>query len=244
MIYPLVSTNSDCYNTIETDITLTFNSDRINYYVETISTCCNFLITTSNDYILINQTYIYFEDRCEYEPDSLVGDLNKLFDTNKLSIKASMGKDNVISFKGALVFNINEASHRVKMLLGMIDMSFPINCDSYKMIVLKTAPITNFGNVLYLKSIHGKEVITNSSDNGVESKHHPLILFRINTFLKSGLPLIIKNNHKRDSINVNYDAISHIKLELVDYKLEPVILKSPLFITLAIEPCISNNNIL
>lgn len=61
-------------------------------------------------------------------------------------------------------------------------------------------------------------------------------MFRINSMLIPGLPLIIKNNHKKDSINVNYDAISHMKLDLVDYKLEPIILKSPLFITLVIEP--------
>lgn len=229
MIYPLVSTDPNNYGTIETDITLQLCSERVNYYIDSLSTCCNFLVTTKSDYILIDDTKIMFEDKCEYDISALPKYLTRKF--NSININVKMNDSNTLTLTGSKDFQIKDASHRVKMLIGLIDMELPLSSVD-KTITFKTSPTSTFNNVLFIRSINGKEMITNDNEN----KHHPLILFRINSMLIPGLPLIIKNNHKKDSINVNYDAISHMKLDLVDYKLEPIILKSPLFITLVIEP--------
>ena len=58
-------------------------------------------------------------------------------------------------------------------------------------------------------------------------------LYRINTFLKAGLPLL--SDKKGDKIIVNAEAAKTITMQLVDFMYEPVILKSPMFITIKIK---------
>ena len=60
------------------------------------------------------------------------------------------------------------------------------------------------------------------------------VLYLLNAFMKAGLPLI--SNKKHDKIITNIDAAKQIKITLVDFKFEKVILKSPSFVCIKIEP--------
>ena len=56
--------------------------------------------------------------------------------------------------------------------------------------------------------------------------------------MKSGLPIILNKDKLGEEVEVNYDALNatSIKIKIVDFQFEDVILKSPLFICLEIEP--------
>ncbi len=105
----------------------------------------------------------------------------------------------------------------------------PSNVDP--VIEATAAPVLNYGNVLYLSSFQG---------NVIQSRLDRTDYMR-NSFIKSGLPLIV--NKKGDKTEVNKNAASMIKMTLVDWKYEPVILKSPMFIALKIKPAKSHANV-
>ena len=89
-----------------------------------------------------------------------------------------------------------------------------------------------YNNVLYLRSIAGQQIMSRVD----KANYSPPVCYRINTFLKSGLPIICDKEKFGEEVETNIEAINNvvIKLELVDF--QPVILKSPLFICLEISP--------
>ena len=56
--------------------------------------------------------------------------------------------------------------------------------------------------------------------------------------MKAGLPIILNKEKLGEEVEVNYDALNatSIKIKLVDFQFQDVVLKSPLFICLEIEP--------
>ena len=56
--------------------------------------------------------------------------------------------------------------------------------------------------------------------------------------MKAGLPMILNKDKLGKEVEVNYDALNatSIKIKLVDFQFQDVVLKSPLFICLEIEP--------
>ncbi len=100
------------------------------------------------------------------------------------------------------------------------------------------APVLNYGNVLYLTSVQGSSIQTRLNTKELCSLP---VLYRVNSFMKAGLPLII--NKKGDVQIRNTDAARSIKITLVDWMFKPVILKSPMTIALKIKP-ISDADIL
>ena len=89
--------------------------------------------------------------------------------------------------------------------------------------------MVTYGNLLYLKSHQGNSVGMMINDKN----YHTPCIYRINQFLKSGVPLI--SDKKGDKIIVNAEAAKTITMQLVDFMYEPVILKSPMFITVKIK---------
>jgi hypothetical protein len=86
-----------------------------------------------------------------------------------------------------------------------------------------------YGNVLYLKSNQGNALGVIIEGN----KYHTPCIYRINNFLKPGLPII--SNQKGDRVIVNAEAAKTITMQLVDFMYEPIVLKSPMFVTLKIK---------
>ena len=155
-----------------------------------------------------------------------------------------------ITDSGCVRFNVKESfsehdlfiesstSHRVKLLLGIWcesnttkDGDILISAAGY---IAPCTPMLCYNNVLYLQSIHGNQIGSRIDRTAVS----PSILYRINTFIKSGLPIILNKDKLGEEVEVNYDALSatSIKIKLVDFQFQDVVLKSPLFICLEIEP--------
>ena len=225
--YQIYSQDPENYGTVSINPVIPWNTFKVEYKVINVNTFSNFLITTSDDYIRtasadgkVHSEY-KFKDKSNYDLDELPTLISEL---TGLTVK--------INDAGVLEFSagpssdvITECSHRVKLLLGLYNMSFPITLPA----VASSTPMLNYGNLLYLKSIQGASVGM-ILDQGQAST--PCI-YRINSFLKSGLPLI--SDKKGDKIIVNAEAAKTISMQLVDFMYEPVILKSPMFVTLKIK---------
>lgn len=132
--------------------------------------------------------------------------------------------NNLLKFNMPDTGIIQDASSRVKMLLGLYNMGNDKTLD----FTCSASPQLTLGNILYLRSYQSNSLATYKNDNDFLTP----ICYKINTFLNPGLPIII--NKKQDVINTYYDAIAKIKIELLDRNFEPVVLKSPLKIDIKI----------
>ena len=240
--YQIYSHDPSNYGTVSINPTIPWNTHKVEYKVVNVNTFANFLVTTKDDYIIFtiknqtaNKIITYgsevFRDRSEYNIEEIPELLNKNGNSN---ITVSLTEYNTLMFRYSEVVNweITDASHIVKLLLGLYNMSFPITSStnrSSNIIEAASSPMLNYGNLLYLESLQGAS-LGMTLDN--KSYHTPCI-YRINSFLKPGIPVI--NNKKGDKIIVNAEAAKTISMQLVDFMYEPIILKSPLFVTLKIK---------
>ena len=232
--YQIYSQDPNNYNTVTFNPTIPWNTHRVEYKVTNVNTYSNFLITTKDDYITIedHSTYYYpketykFTDKSSYDVDELPAMLTEMFD--KSGVTVTMNDTGCLELAGAGQIKITECSHRVQLLLGIYNMKFPIVSNN-NTIVCPSTPIINYGNLLYLKSHQGNSVGMMINDKN----YHTPCIYRINQFLKSGIPLI--SDKKGDKIIVNAEAAKTITMQLVDFMYEPVILKSPMFVTVKIK---------
>ena len=238
MLYSLSSTNPEQYETISVKITVPWKCEQVKYYVSNINTMSNFLLTTNEDYIIIeiNQTEykILFENCCNYEND-LITQLRNIFhkyidSTFEVNLDKTL---NHLYFQYSTTFTIKESSHRVKLLLGLYHTTLPIS-DSEEEHILecKSPPITNYANKLYLISLQGQAIISNK--NNLE--YTPSVACSIYTFIKPSLPLIKDFDINPIKPKIQAAALSKLTITLVDFQFEPVVLLSPLFLTLKIKP--------
>ena len=234
--YQIYSQDPNNYNTVSFNPTIPWNTHRVEYKVTNVNTYSNFLITTKNDYITIEDTSGYYEpkmtytftDRSAYDIDELPTLLTEMFNPSGVSVR--MRDDGCLELDGnPRGTKITECSHRVALLLGIYNVKLPIVSDESGYIICPSTPMTNYGNLLYLKSHQGNSVGMMINDKN----YHTPCIYRINQYLKSGVPLI--SDKKGDKIIVNAEAAKTITMQLVDFMYEPVILKSPMFITVKIK---------
>ena len=245
--YQLCSNDANKFNEVEFQPIIPWNCNRIKYRVKSVNTFANFLITNNDDVLNVydddsdKQYQLNFKDRVSYEMDDLLDVINN-YDGFPLTVD--------VTDSGCIRFNIKESysehdlfiesstTHRVKLLLGIWcesnttdDGDIPVPAAGY---IAPCCPMLCYNNVLYLQSIHGNQMCSRIDRTAVS----PSILYRINTFMKSNLPIILNKEKLGEEVEVNYDALNatSIKIKLVDFQFEDVLLKSPLFICLEIEP--------
>ena len=231
LLYQIQSNEPTNYGEITFEPIIPWNTERIEYCIKSVNTYANFLITTHEDFIEFDINMqcrtVKFEDRINYEQDELATVLTGLFEKSGITVETNLS--GVLIFKASQEFSIINASHRVKLLLGLYDVNLPLKSKN-NIIKSPSSPLVSFGNVLYLQSLQGTAIGTRVDKNYYSSP----VIYRINTFIKSGLPVI--SNKKQDKVITNTDAAKQIKVRLVDFKFEPVICLSPLFITIKIKP--------
>ena len=226
--YQVHSKDPKNYGAVSFHPDIPWNTHKVEYKVTNLNTFANFLITTDEDYLeyKISDTPIKitcFKNKSSYELEEVLKLLNE-----ELPFTVTVTDTGVLSFEYSQQFQITDASHRVKLLLGMYHSNFPLNTSS-NIIIADSTPMLTYGNVLYLKSNQGNALgVIIDGD-----KYHAPCIYRINNFLKPGLPII--SNQKGDKVMVNAEAAKTITMELVDFMYEPIILKSPMFITLKIK---------
>jgi hypothetical protein len=90
-------------------------------------------------------------------------------------------------------------------------------------------PSTTFGNLLYLTSLQGETVSTTTeTDQPITAS----IIYRINQFMRPGLPVIINKQQSRVITN----PVSKINITLTDVYYEPIVLLSRLYVAIEVKP--------
>ena len=236
MIYSLSSSNPEHYETIEVNINIPWKCEQVKYYVSNINTVSNFLLTTEEDFLLLlmegEEYRITFINITDYE-SSLIKDLKQLFNCYEKTRTAVIEKIEHGNLKFTLDkdFQLLDASHRVKLLLGLYHTVLPVSSLD-KVYVCSSPPITNYANKLYLVSLQGQAI--HATKEGLE--YTPSIACSIDTFIKPGLPLIKDFDLNPIKTIIQAADLSRSSMTLVDFQFEPVVLLSPLFVTLKIIP--------
>ena len=236
MIYSLSSSDPNHYETIDVNINIPWKCEQVKYYVSNVNTMSNFLLTTEEDYLIIvidGEEYRFtFTSKTDYE-SSLIKDLKELFNCYDKTKTAIIEKNEHGCLKLTLDkdFEIIDASHRVKLLLGLYHTTLPVSSTD-KVYVCSSPPITNYANKLYLVSLQGQAI--HASKEGME--YTPSVACSIDTFIKSGLPLIKDFDINPIKTVIQASDLSRSSMTLVDFQFEPVVLLSPLFVTLKIKP--------
>ena len=233
LLYQLYGSDPENYGEIVFEPIIPWNCEKIEYRIKSVNMLANFMITTSDDYFSTKDQSVIFPDRASYDLEDLPNTLADLFEALGLTI--AFNSSGTLTFSSEEEFTIFQTSHRVKLLLGLFDCKFPISSTldssiAKYTVVAPAAPMVSFGNVLYLQSLQGSAV-----GSRVDKKYYTApVIYRINTFIRPGLPLIA--NKKQDKIIVNTDAAKQIKITLTDFKFEKIVLKSPLFVCIKIKP--------
>ena len=235
MIYSLSSSNPEHYETIEVNINIPWKCEQVKYYVSNVNTMSNFLLTTEEDFLLIlmegEEYRINFPSKTDYE-SSLIEDLKELFGKYEKTktVKIEKNEHGCLQFALDNNFQIIDASHRVKLLLGLYHTTLPVSSTD-KVYACPSPPITNYANKLYLVSLQGQAI--HSTKEGME--YTPSVACSIDTFIKSGLPLIKDFDLNPIKTVIQASDLSRSSMTLVDFQFEPVVLLSPLFVTLKIK---------
>lgn len=235
MIYNITSSDINNYETVSIKINVPWNCSYIKFYVKSINTCSNFYITTTEDFIKYSigdvvKTY-NFENKCKYDIDNLAYEIKKLIP----DLNCEYTENKLLKFSNTAEIKIIEVSHRIKMLLGLINTNLPIQG---KEIICDTVPTTTFYNKLFLRCLNefGTPLCNKNQGDKEQSSDYvfPNICYVIDTFIKDGFPLILSK--KQMSIKVPFYDLKHLNLQLVDQFFEPIKLKSPLSITIIMKP--------
>ena len=246
MLVHLVSTNSDNYSTIKfTSSAISKINTSIMYRINSISFISNFSITTKEDYLVIriqNQDYrIEFQDKGKYE---IVYDLNELISNEIEGFNISMNDRGLLVMIYSNQFSIIDASHNVKLLLGLYHSNLPLVSSRPKIIenqnlspcelIMPSIPYRNYGNVLYLTTRTDMICSVNNKDGNEESLS---IAYKTNEILYPGFPVMCKIPSQWSLINSS--QLNQLEFTLVDFQFQPIKLHSPLYITLEINPVVS-----
>jgi hypothetical protein len=235
-VYSKRNNETQNFGTISIDITpLPWNCDKIQYCVSQINFSADYFIATSDDYIemeyypvmsVIRKKY-YFEDLVDIDVNNIADYLqNQIFKGEFLVTKASSGMLKIVNANNDY-FRLFDITRRARWFTGFtqpIDTTYmikEISCDQH--------PSTTFGNLLYLTSLQGETISTTTADNIPIT---PSIIYRINQFMRPGLPVII--NKKQSKIITN--PVSKIDITLTDIYLEPIILLSRLYVAVEVKP--------
>lgn len=177
-----------------------------------------------------------FTEHGAYDLRTLTYELNSLFEGQLVSVDESlpielsvtMDSTNRLIMTANKEFNIKEASHNVKLLLGCYHSTLPISSRT-KTIRMPSVPYISFGNVLYLTARTDFVSVVNTDEKEITRS----IAYKTNEILYPGYPISCRLPGSWSMIHS--DQLSSLEFQLVDFQLEPVVLHAPLYVTLEIQ---------
>jgi hypothetical protein len=143
--------------------------------------------------------------------------------------------------KQSIPFRFESITENLAAIMGFLGTRFPYPPDDadgkpvyWSTIESPTAPTYTLDNCLYLESCQGNVMHSSFAQ-------HPKILFRINEYLKQGIPLIIKPlAEQRDEVIADATGLRELRMRLVTRHFTPVQWKSPLYVTVKMEPILED----
>ena len=190
-------------------------------------------MTTTDDYILVKtakDTHITrFDDKFTYSVKTLSQKINELKD---LTFEYDKEKRK-FTIKANIAISIEAVTHRVQLLLGMYNEKFPLKLNANETYTCPDIPIFSHTK-LYLVSIQGQAIHSNLG----EQEYTPSVLADINTMTIDGKPFIYDFDQQGKPIKtkINTNSLKYLEIRLVDFKFQPIILRSPLFLTIKVKP--------
>ena len=186
---------------------------------------------------------LHFQEHGAYDLRTLAYVLNTLFtgeiapidEVLPLELQVSMTTTNQLIITGSKEFVIKDASHNVKLLLGLYHSTLPI-ASTQKQILMPSVPYVSSGNVLYLTARTDFVSVLNTSDKEITES----IAYKVNEILHPGYPINCKLPGSWSIIHS--DQLSSLEFRLVDFTLHPVVLHAPLYLTLEVERLDNSSN--
>jgi hypothetical protein len=241
--YSFISSDPNSFSTLSFDVNLT-GTGTTKYWVSDIN-FQGFLLTTTDDYIEFEnhrrQKY-YFPNKSDYDEDSLVEFLNELInDRTDVSPEAESRTEVIVgkTSDGLITFSdpsaephngiaIHGATHRVRLLLGLVN--YFDDEEFHKVLTATETPNCSLGNLMYLHSFEAGDSVLCKNENGFIIGSS--IIYTINQFMRPNLPVIVKNKHP---IKKYVNSLSHLSFQLTDKYNIPVVLRSPLLVSIVLE---------
>ena len=244
MLISVQSTDPESYNTVRTNFEVPWKCEYVKYYVSSMNTRCNILMTTDEDYFTFTLTGSdeeedgdnneYFQFSVFYPPPSFkyhVAWLNEFFE-NFINWEYD-STERILKMTPLKSMIIYEPSHRVKLILGLYNTKFPLVCNANNTYDIQDIPIINHTK-LYLVSLQGNPMYANIG----EQQYTPSIIGNIDTLTIDKEPLIynFEKEGKPLKIKTYTDSLKSLEISLVDFQFRPIVLKSPLNLCIKIKP--------
>ena len=233
-LHYITSTDPDNYGNVKYSMTAVV-SQPCQVRVSGLQYNAHFSITTSDDYIQVsdaenNEKYIYFHESGYYTIDFLPDTLKSLFEENSMTDMTFEVKDiGLLYMKGN--YKILNATHRVKLLLGLYHVpqeNFPI--DLTEGYLSPSMSLMSFGNILYLESNLPSPVGIRGTQKNKEE--YRSIVYKRSDYLYPGIP--VNSRTPGPVVATKTENLTDLEFTLVDFMMVPVILHSPLTITLEV----------
>lgn len=242
MLYSIQSTNPNEYGTVSLNLNIPWKCSYVKYYISALNTKANILMTTDKDYLLFetadSEIRIEFQDMYAYSLNYLAKYLNSC----QSIITFKNINNRTISLTSTDDITFIEGTHRAKLITGLYNITNNekiFHCAKNTEEFVPDLPVLDLANKLYLISLQGNAIGGQIGDK----EYTPSVIATIDTMIMDGEPVIY--NFERDGkpikIKCNTDSLKYIEMRLVDFMYQPIILKSPLFITLKIKPSTDAN---
>lgn len=230
----LISAKSESndYSLIRMAIDIPWKCNYIKYYISSINTKANILLTTNNDYLIFettnNDIRIDFKEAYSYNLTQLVKYLNEA----QTTITFKNIDNRTLSLTAKEVVSLKDGSHKAKLITGLFNCKeFVIEANEETFV--PDLPILDYANKFYLVSLQGQVIYSTANEN----EYNPSVLANIDTMILDNEPIIVNyENMKPIKIKANTDSLKFLELRLVDFLFQPITLKSPLFVSLKIKP--------
>ena len=237
MLYS-VKSNSEDYSRIQLNLDIPWKCNYVKYYVSSINTKANILMTTEDDYLLFEsssgQIKIEFQNMYAYSMNYLVKYLNE----KQSAIVFKNINNRTISLDPNQDVSFVEGTHRAKLITGFYDAKKALEFTKGIESLVPDLPILDFANKLYLVSLQGQAIHSSLGDR----EYTPSIIANIDTMIVDNEALIVNYDQAKPiKIKCNTDSLKYLEMRLVDFMYQPVILQSPLFITLKVKPSTDAN---
>ncbi len=233
MLLSLQSTGPQ-YNHLQTNIQIPWNCDYIKYHVASINTR-NILITSHDDVIEFEwddgKHTIQCDDTYDVDKDYIE---QLLTYTNHACFQIEWKLNGRIEFTPLVDgFKFTHISHRLALITGLYNIK--LNEELPRGVsFIGEIPIVDYANKLYLVSKQGQAIQSNIGD----IEYTPSVIASIDHVIGQGIPIMqnFETYGKPIKNVVNIDSFKQIELDLVDFQYQPVLLQSPMFVTIKIKP--------
>lgn len=227
LYYDIQSNNQAKWSQINACLPLP-HSRRCNMIVSTLSAKWSFIVLDETDYITINDIKINIDDKyTSFDESTFLALMNKLFtDNDGIDVQCEYDATYRLNFIDSSDFIINDASYRMKLIIGAYSSKFPLNSTNGKLLI---------DNVGYFSLTPIFYLISNypTSSYTLNNEYSRVVMKITNRY--SPNTLMIESNAEYIT-QCDSTILSNVMFELVDANMKPLEFLSPIYLSLTVEP--------